>query len=290
MNLLEKVRSLGQGGKLRPSEQKVAQRVLADPGQVSGLKLDDLVEELGTSAPTVLRFCHALGLSGYQQLRLELARCAAEEEFAHYGRAPVNATDSVEQIRDKIFDAALRVLQEVRQEVQPDAIERAIDLIESASRVDLFAFGGSVPIAMDAQHKLFRLQIVSALYSDPHLQSMAACSLQPGDLVFAFSNSGTTEALIRSARLVRDAGLPVLAITPPGTPLAELATVALCVDPDESGLLFMPLSVRLAWLALVDVLILGVARRRGPEAQQHLNRLLENQQQFRLGNQNMRRP
>ena len=278
MLFLERVRA--QMPDLRPSERKVAQWVLGAPGLAASMNLSGLAKRIGVSEPTVLRFCKAVGLSGYRQLGLELVR--AESGGSSYGRASIAAGDSVAQVRDKIFDGALRVLMEVRDEVQIEAIGRAIELIDGARRVDLFAFGGSVPVAMDAQHKLFRLQVVSTVYSDPHLQHMAASSLRPGDLLFAFSNSGTTEALIRSVRLVREAGLEVIAITPPGSLLAELATVPLCVEPDEPGLLMMPLSARLAWLVLVDVLVLGVAQRRGPEAQKHLTRLLENQSRLRL--------
>lgn len=278
MSFLDKVREYN--AQLRPSERRVAHWVLQSPEQVTSLKLSELSQLAGVSEPTVLRFCRAMGLKGYQQLRLELARTTASAP--NYDRAAITAADSVEEVRDKIFNGALQVLLEVRDEVQPEAMGNAIELIDSARRVDLFAFGGSVPVAMDAQHKFFRLQVASTVYSDPHMQNMAASSMHERDLCFAFSHSGTTRALIHSVQLVRDAGLPVIAVTPSETPLAELATVALCVDPDESGLLMMPLSVRLAWLALVDVLVLGVAQRRGKQAQQHLTRLLANQRSLRV--------
>ncbi|MGI9346282.1 MAG: MurR/RpiR family transcriptional regulator [Gammaproteobacteria bacterium] len=269
---------------LRPSEQKIAKLVLRSPDKVVEMKLKDLAQEAAVSDPTIARFCKALGLDGYKELRLKLAR--STQPSTTYDRAPIGPRDSLTSLRDKIFNSALGVLNEVREEIELDALEQAIHLLSHARCVELFAFGGSVPIAMDFQHKLFRLQVMSSVYSDPHLQSMAACSLQKDDLVFAFSNSGTTEALVRSIEVVRKAGLPVLAITPSNTPLAELANVALCVDPDDSGLLMMPLSARLAWLAIIDILVLGVAQKRGPEGQKHLNNLLQNQQQFRLNKKN----
>ncbi|MBP1778860.1 MAG: MurR/RpiR family transcriptional regulator, partial [candidate division NC10 bacterium] len=46
---------------LRDSEKKVARVVLESPGQVIYRSISELAEEAGTSEPTVLRFCRALG-------------------------------------------------------------------------------------------------------------------------------------------------------------------------------------------------------------------------------------
>ena len=59
----------------------------------------------------------------------------------------------------------------------------------NAKRVEFYAFGGSVPIAMDAQHKFFRLKIPSSCISDPHIQFMSANSLNDRDVVVAISQS-----------------------------------------------------------------------------------------------------
>src|SRR5690606_41784378 len=62
-------------------------------------------------------------------------------------------------------------------------------LFRSARRVEFYGFGASSPVAMDAQHKFFRLQISSAAYADPHIQAMSALSLDERDVVVAISRS-----------------------------------------------------------------------------------------------------
>ena len=59
---------------LRNSEKKVAKCVLEDPGAVITSSITELAEKSGTSEPTVIRFCRKLGLGGYMELRLNLAR------------------------------------------------------------------------------------------------------------------------------------------------------------------------------------------------------------------------
>src|SRR5690349_23556495 len=64
---------------LAPSERRVADTVLADPAQAASLPISALAERAATSAATVLRFCRAVGLTHYPQLRLALAAAAAHE-------------------------------------------------------------------------------------------------------------------------------------------------------------------------------------------------------------------
>ena len=53
---------------LRSSEKKVAAYVLKNPETVTTLSITDLAEEASTSEPTVVRFCHKLGLKGFMDL------------------------------------------------------------------------------------------------------------------------------------------------------------------------------------------------------------------------------
>ncbi|MDH4268670.1 MAG: MurR/RpiR family transcriptional regulator, partial [Deltaproteobacteria bacterium] len=59
---------------LRNSEKKVAQYVLTRPAKVIYQSISELAENAGTSEPTVIRFCRALGFSGFQDLKIQLAQ------------------------------------------------------------------------------------------------------------------------------------------------------------------------------------------------------------------------
>jgi DNA-binding MurR/RpiR family transcriptional regulator len=58
---------------LAPAERRVAERVLADPGAVAASTITALAHDCGTSETTVIRFCRAVGFTGYPALRLALA-------------------------------------------------------------------------------------------------------------------------------------------------------------------------------------------------------------------------
>ena len=57
---------------LRKSEKKVADLVLARPNMITGMSLADVAAKAGVSQPTVLRFCRAVGCSGFQDLKIKL--------------------------------------------------------------------------------------------------------------------------------------------------------------------------------------------------------------------------
>jgi RpiR family carbohydrate utilization transcriptional regulator len=166
-------------------------------------------------------------------------------------------------------------LLKVRESLVMEHLDAAVAAICAAQKVEFYGFGASAAVAFDAQHKFFRLQITSAAYSDPHLQNMSATSLQAGDVVMAISQSGRTQALLDSMDLVKKAGAIVIALAPSGSPIARSASIAIEVDAKEDFQIYTPLSSRIAHLAVIDVLAVGVAQKKGPQLQEHLQQLQE---------------
>ena len=55
---------------LRKSEKLVADFVLKDPKSVVTMKTAEASSAIGISEPTLIRFCKALGFSGYQEFKI----------------------------------------------------------------------------------------------------------------------------------------------------------------------------------------------------------------------------
>ena len=256
---------------LRKSELKVADFVLKHPLEVIRMRIVDLAEQADVSEPTVVRFCRAVGCSGFQDFKLALAQQLASSPS--YGQIAVTDSDSTREYTHKVFDSTVDALLKVRDSLVLDNLEAAVAAICSAGIVEFYGFGASAAVAFDAQHKFFRLQIRSSAYSDPHLQNMSATSLNPGDVVVAISQSGRTQALLDSMELVKSAGGIVIGLAPSSSPIAKSATIAIEVDAKEDIQIYTPLSSRIAHLAVIDVLAIGVAQKKGPKLQKHLQQL-----------------
>jgi RpiR family carbohydrate utilization transcriptional regulator len=257
--------------KLRKSERKVADLVLKNPLKVIRMRIVDLAKQAEVSEPTVVRFCRAVGCHGFQDFKLALAQQLASSPS--YGKIAVTDTDSTREYTHKVFDSTVDTLLKVRESLALHSLEAAVAAICVANRVEFYGFGSSAAVAFDAQHKFFRLQITSAAYSDPHLQNMSATSLQPNDVVIAISQSGRTQALLDSMELVKNSGGIVVALAPSGSPVAYNATIAIEVDATEDIQIYTPLSSRIAHLAVIDVLAIGVAQKKGPQLEEHLQQL-----------------
>jgi RpiR family carbohydrate utilization transcriptional regulator len=235
------------------------------------MRIVDLAQHAEVSEPTVVRFCRAVGCNGFQDFKLALAQQLASSPS--YGQIAVTDQDSTREYTHKVFDTTVDTLLKVRDSLDLETLDAAIAAIYDAQRVEFYGFGASAAVAFDAQHKFFRLQITSAAYADPHLQNMSATSLHPGDVVIAISQSGRSQALLDSMELVKQAGGIVIGLSPTDSPVARAASISIHVDAKEDNQIYIPLSSRIAHLAVIDVLAIGVAQKKGPKLDEHLMRL-----------------
>jgi len=256
---------------LRKSERKVADFILDNTADVLSMRIVDVAARAEVSEPTVLRFCRALDFEGFQAFKLELAKHLGAS--GSYTQFSVDDGDTVADLCNKVFDSTVSSLLAVRNELDPIALEKAINAITKARRVEFYGFGASGSVASDAQHKFFRLQLSSSAYTDPHIQHMSALSLNAEDVVVAISQSGRTRALIHSVELALDAGATVIGLAPQDTPISSISSIPIFVNMEEDLHVFTPVSSRIAHLLVIDVLAMGVARYRKPLLKDYLKRI-----------------
>lgn len=263
--------------KMRNSERKVAQFVLENCADVIHMRIVDLATEAHVSEPTVVRFCRAINCDGFQDFKLRLAQQLASSPKSP--SQPLLDSDTVAEFSDKVFDATIESLRRVRDQLDPLQLERAIEALSRAKRVEFYGFGASSGVAVDAQHKFFRLQYAAAAYSDSHLQAMSALSLEPDDVVVAISQSGQTKDLLKIIDLVRQSGATVIALAPDDSPLVERADIPLAVALTQEQSL--PVASRIAHLVVIDILTVGVANLKGPAVKRHLTTIEQVLKPFR---------
>lgn len=265
---------------LRPSEQKVAEQVLSQPQAVLNATIAALARQAGVSEPTVIRFCRAIGCSGFQDFKLRLAGSVASG--IPYVYSGVDAGDAPETLAARVFDRTIATLARARNHLNTEALGEAIELLADATRIEFYGHGASGIVAADAQHKFFRMGIPTVACSDPHTHAMSAAILSPGSVVVAISHTGRSRDLLRSVELALEAGASVIAITACGSPLAKCSTLALYADVAEDTDVVMPMSSRLAHLVIVDILAVGVAGHRGPQLARQLEKAKHNLREKRL--------
>jgi len=256
---------------LRKSEKKVASCILGDPKAVITSSITELAEKSGTSEPTVIRFCRKLGLGGYMELRLNLAR---DLPSAKYIFENVSTEDSLPEIAGKVMNAHIEAISNTLNKLNIEVIDRAVELLLSARRIEFYGFGGSAIVAKDAYHKFFRLGIHCAAQDDSHMQVMSASLLTPEDVIVVISHTGSSKDLIDSTKIAVNSGAKVIGIIGnKNAPLLKYCDIALSAHSQEAAILLAPMTSRLVQLAILDVLFVGVAMKSLNETKDRLDQV-----------------
>jgi len=255
--------------RLTPLERRVVDMILGrrDFGHTTSLKA--IADEGGVSEAMVVKIAKKLGFSGFKDFRTGIVDYnGLPTADLHQELSP---DDTGLEIAQKVFRTSILALEETLSILDPEAFERAADLIVAARQRDLYGIGGSAQIARDVAHKFLRIGVRTSVFDDAHMMLMSASLLGEGDVAIAFSHSGTTNAVIEPLELARRRGARTIALTNYATsPLAALADVVLCSTAQGSPLLGENAAARIAQLVILDAVFAAVARRDLKAAERNL--------------------
>ena len=250
---------------LPPSARRVAEEILADPETVLHHTISELAQICSTSEPSVVRFCRAVGYAGYAQLRLSMATEIGREtaQFGDTKRfgADISPEDSLADTVAKIAFAETLGIEETLSHLDIDELRSVVEAISAARQILVYGVGAGAVVADDLQHKLFRIRRIIHSFDDPHDALMGASLMTDGDVAVAFSHSGRTAETLEFVERAREAGATTVAITNgAGSPLAEAADLCLLTMVRETAFRSGAMASRIAQLALVDCIFVGVAQ------------------------------
>jgi len=263
---------------LPPAEGRVAQRVIDDPEAVANSTITELAQACGTSETTVIRFCRAIGFSGYPELRLTLATEAGRAQGVTGGRvvgSDISADDTLEQVVEKIAFADARAVEETANQLDIEVLDQVVTAIAAARRVDIYGVGASAYVASDFQQKMHRIGRTSYAWSDAHIMLTSAAVLQPTDVAVGISHTGSTVETIDALSVAKRRGATTVALTNfPRSPIADAADLVLTTAARETTFRSGATASRLAQLTVIDCVFVGIAQRTAGISE-HLEATLE---------------
>ncbi len=267
---------------LKPAEKKVAKYILNNREDVIHLSITKLASGAGVSEATVVKFCQHIGYSGYQELKIMLAQADKEGKHEHiYGE--IEADDNNEEIINKIFQIYDQSLHNTKKLLDDEKLTKAIEAIINSKRIYFFGFGASGIVAEDSELKFKRINYLAESIKDNHRQKTTASLLSNEDLVVAISDSGRTKELLESLKIAKKAGAKIMAITSNmGSPVTEVSDIVLLTSSKETPFRGSALASRMAQLAVIDVLFLGVATTEYDQTIEALNKTRVVMQNSRL--------
>jgi DNA-binding MurR/RpiR family transcriptional regulator len=281
---LVKIRSLLPG--LARAEQRVAKVVLENPGTVAHRSITEVAEQAGTSETTVTRFCKAIGVGGYPELRIALAADTARSAARanHDMGGDIGPGDDLRQVVGKVAFADARAVEETAEQLDIESLDRVVQAVAGARRVDVYGFGASAFVAFDLQQKLHRIGRTCFAWNDTHIALTSAAVLTGEDVAVGISHTGSTVETVEALRVARETGATTVALTNfPRSPITEVADHVLTTAARETTFRSGAMASRIAQLTVIDCLFIGVAQHHVDTAKTALEATYEAVSGHRLG-------
>lgn len=243
---------------LPPTARRIADYVADNAENVIRMSITELAERAGASEGTIVALCRRLGASGFQEMKILLARDLVEP--VRLIQEDLAEGDDVARVTERIFAAHAASLEETRKLLSIEALGRAVQIVREARRVEVFGIGSSSPVAQDLAYRLLQLGIDAKAVVDSHVQAVSAAMASAGMATITVSHSGSTVETVLATQLAKDAGASTIGITRLGrSPLQRFCDVVLHTVANETRFRPEAMSSRVAQLAIVDTLVSSCA-------------------------------
>ena len=238
------------------SEKKVADWLFSHSGEILPYSITDLASKCDSSEATIVRFSKRLGCSGYQELKITLAKESDKKVI----QPTITGADDCYSIFEKVCNDAYMSLERTKRSLSAESLARAVDAISVARRVVLIGLGTSAQVAEDASNKLLRAGCNSSAYADTHMQAIAVSQLRAGDVVIGISQSGSSKDIVECLKLAKSRGATTVCITGKArSPLSRQSDISLVTDTEEVRHGYLGLNSHLSRILLMDALCVGIA-------------------------------
>jgi len=260
---------------LHPTERKVARYILNHPQETVYLSVAELAERAGVSTATVIRLSQALGCQGYYHLKMSLMKSLATTPHT-YVDEDIDLSDDLHTAVNKVFEQSINSLKNASQLLDVEQLQRAVTLLSEADKIAISGVGTSGIAAQDLNYKLIRLGLPTQHYIDSHIQLITCCGLSEQSAVVAISHSGSTHEVVEVARLAKEMGASVIALTHhTRSPLTTYADVILRTASPETPFTSGKISSIMVQMAVIDCICIGVTLVLGERAIQHAEKTAE---------------
>ncbi|MEI3614275.1 MurR/RpiR family transcriptional regulator [Pseudogracilibacillus sp. SO30301A] len=199
-------------------------------------------------------------------------------ELYNYNYKEISRDENINSLIEKVFQKNIQSITETLKILNYNNVEKAIDAINSAKRLDFYGAAASQIIALDAQQKFLRINKSCTAYEDAHLQITSSVTLTESDVAIGISYSGETSHVLSVIKNAKNASATTISISRYGkNPLAEMVDISLHVSSNESDIIRSAATAsRIAQLNIVVMLYTGVAARNYDSTAVYLNKTRRN--------------
>ena len=241
------------------AEKKIADYILANQWECQGLGIAELSGECGVAVSTVSVFCRKLGLGGFNDFKIELARAntlSSGHRPAALGSTAPESGDSTAEIMHKACVRSQEILNRSHHMLSADQVDKAVELLQNAGQVLVLGQGNHSAIATLTWAQFSVTSSKFKTITDSHFQTIALSTLTRNDVVVYFSFTGATMEIMDAVEIIHKVGAKLILVTRFGhSPAAEFADVVLISGADEGPLEFGSSDALFSQLYVVESLL-----------------------------------
>ena len=241
--------------------RRIADSVLEHPDQVLASNIHQLGRELEIAESSIVRFCKALGYSGFSELKLMLAKYGRQSSKIIFENLKDGSPEAVSR---EIFSLSIETLQIAAEQLDFSAIQKAADMLNRAGRIVICGVGASASVAESFAAHLLRIGIAAEASTDGELMQMTARGADARTLFVAITKSGRNLPLVRAFELAKARGAMTVCLTgfeqTPNERFCDVRIVHYC----PSTIL---MSSRIVQSTIIDCLCINAVIQRKEEAE-----------------------
>lgn len=253
------------------SERLVAEYILNEPQKVVNFTTKELSEKCNTSEAAVIRFCKRIGIHSFKDFKIALAKEINLEKHEFIYDTPIKFNDNIGEVVNKVITKSIKALQTTSQLLSTQQLEEAIAILHGAKRIYLYGAGGSSIVAQDLTLKLLRINRLAFHHPDIHVQMTNAANMDEQDVLFVVSTSGATKEVIQLIEIAKEKNTKTILLTQQKNSLARRkADIILDISIEEENIRVGTMSARIAELAVVDTIFIGLCIKLGDTFYNHI--------------------
>ncbi|AMC94411.1 hypothetical protein AOC36_10635 [Erysipelothrix larvae] len=254
MSILFQVRSEYQ--KLSKTQKQIADFMFLHVDDFVKLTAQEIGDRSSTSSASVVRFAKYFNFEGLEELKRQLVI------DSNVGIVPIDPiimqNDSTEQLAEKLGVVIENGTKDFFYQLDVEALDKAIDIIQNSNRIFIFGVGASSLPAYDLYHKLNRVNKSAIFNFDSHMTLEFINYAKKGDVIIAFSYSGRTLEVIYPAEVAIKNGASVISVTRDDkSRLAQSSSVVLKIPDSENLVRIGAITSKINAMLMADLLYFG---------------------------------
>ncbi len=238
------------------AKKAIIKFILKDPENIIKHNVRSLAKETYTSPSTIVRFCKNLGFEGFSDFKNALIYDVARinQNKGLFQREHKNE-NNIDKIIETVTLKNIMALQNSAKLQDNKNLLQAVEMIEKAKNVCIFAMGSSYLVAKDLVQKFMRIGMMFHVFEDSHLQLQMAKNMTDEDVALAISYSANTIEVVESVKQAKLNGSKVILISAfEQSELSLMSDLVLPVAMTEERYRIGAMSSRISQLNVVDIL------------------------------------